>query len=74
MESPLAGLAYLGLFTAGSVSGMALLSAAVALPMRLGERHLTRFSTGLQGVVGLTTVTLGVLLMIRTAGALSVSW
>jgi cytochrome c biogenesis protein CcdA len=53
------GLGYIAIFGAGSVLGMALLSAAIALPLRLTSRHLTRAHGALAAAVGVATLTLG---------------
>jgi len=59
------GLAYIALFGVGSILGMALLSAAIAVPMRLTSRHLTRVFDGLSAAVGLATVLLGCYMVYR---------
>jgi len=59
LRSPLEGLTYVILFGLGSVAGMALLSAAVAVPLSLSARLLTWVNRGLQGVIGLATMGLG---------------
>jgi hypothetical protein len=51
LRSPLEGLTYVILFGLGSVAGMALLSAAVAVPLSLSARLLTWANRGLQGVI-----------------------
>lgn len=66
------GLAYMALFGVGSVAGMALLSASIALPLHYSARHLTRLHNGLMAVVGVGTVALGAVLVydIGVAGTL----
>jgi hypothetical protein len=59
------GLAYIAIFGIGSILGMALLSAAIAVPMRLTSRHLTRVFDGLSATVGLATVLLGCYMVYR---------
>lgn len=59
------GLAYIMIFGAGSILGMALLSAAIAVPLRLTARHLTRMFDGLSAAVGLATVLLGCYMVYR---------
>ncbi len=59
LRSPLEGLTYVILFGLGSVAGMVLLSAAVAVPLSLSARLLTWANRGLQGVIGLATMVLG---------------
>ncbi len=60
VRDPWIGLLYVVLFGLGSVAGMAALSWAVALPMRLTATHLGRYHRALSGVVALFSVGLGV--------------
>ena len=60
VRDPWIGLLYVVLFGLGSVAGMAALSWAVALPMRLTATHLGRYHHVLSGVVALFSVGLGV--------------
>ncbi len=53
------GMIYMLLFGLGSILGMTLLSAVIAIPFRFSAEGLTRFRDGLQWVVGLATVALG---------------
>lgn len=53
------GMLYMLLFGLGSVVGMAILSAAIAIPFRRSASGLTRFRNGLQWAVGLATILLG---------------
>lgn len=59
MKSVAWGLAYIAVFGLGSILGMALLSAVIAVPLRLSSRHLTWAHCGLSAVVGLATMGLG---------------
>jgi Cytochrome C biogenesis protein transmembrane region len=59
LRSPVWGFAYIAIFGLGSILGMALLSAAIAVPLRLTSRHLTRAYDGLSTAVGVATVMLG---------------
>ena len=59
LRSPLEGLIYVILFGLGSVAGMALLSAVIAVPLSLTAHLLTWVNRGLQGVIGLATMGLG---------------
>lgn len=52
-------LGYIAIFGAGSILGMALLSVAIAVPLRLTSRHLTRAYGTLTAVVGVATMALG---------------
>ncbi len=53
------GLLYVALFGAGSIIGMAALSAAIAVPLAYTAKTLTWGNWTLQGMVGLGTVILG---------------
>jgi len=59
MRSPAWAFAYIVVFGLGSIVGMLLLSAAIAVPLRLSSRHLGRAHDGLSAAVGLATVVLG---------------
>jgi ABC-type nickel/cobalt efflux system permease component RcnA len=56
--SVVTGLAYIALFGAGSIVGMAALSAVISVPLRLSATSLTRFHNVVEAAVG--TLTLGV--------------
>jgi hypothetical protein len=47
------------LFGVGSMLGMALLSAAIAIPLRSSARGLTWLHNGLQLVIGAATIMIG---------------
>ncbi|MGH8632534.1 MAG: sulfite exporter TauE/SafE family protein [Burkholderiales bacterium] len=64
-SSPAWGFAYIAIFGLGSILGMALLSAAIAVPLRLTSRYLTRAYDGLSAAVGLATVLLGCYMVYR---------
>lgn len=53
------GLAYIALFGFGSILGMAALSAVIALPLRGAARYLTGLVNGLESLVGLATLGIG---------------
>jgi hypothetical protein len=59
MPSPAWMLVYIAVFGAGSIIGMALLSGAIAIPLGLTARHLTRVYRVLNVVVALFSVALG---------------
>ena len=59
LSSPIEGLIYVALFGIGSVGGMALLSFAIAIPMRLTAHLLTWTHRGVQGGIGCATIVLG---------------
>lgn len=62
------GLAYIGLFGLGSILGMALLSAAIAMPLSASARAFGGRHRGLEGAVGATTVAVGLWTLCRAAG------
>lgn len=59
VRSPAWGIAYIAVFGLGSILGMALLSMAIAVPIRLTSRHLAGVHRGLSAGVGLATLLLG---------------
>src|SRR3954462_15297512 len=59
-SSPVAGLGYVALFGIGSMIGMGALSMVIAVPLAASARWFTWANRGLQGVVGLTTVAIGI--------------
>jgi ABC-type nickel/cobalt efflux system permease component RcnA len=69
VASPWTGLLYIALFGLGSTLGMALLSAAIALPLRYSARRVTWLHQGLQAAVGLTTIAIGARLVYLTGFA-----
>lgn len=65
VKDPLRGLAYILVFGVGSMVGMGALSAIIAVPLALSARFLTLANNGLQAVIGVCTVCLGVMTMVR---------
>ena len=64
------GLAYLALFGLGSIVGMALLSAAIAIPMRLSiTARLAGFHNSITVAVGVLNCLLGGLIVFRISNA-----
>lgn len=59
VASPAYGLLYLVLFGVGSMIGMGVLSAVIAVPLAVSARSLTWANRGLQLVVGIVTVGIG---------------
>jgi cytochrome c biogenesis protein CcdA len=59
LRSPARAFAYIAIFGLGSMLGMALLSAAIAVPLRLTSRRLSRAHDGLSAAIGMATVILG---------------
>lgn len=58
-NTPWMGLLYIVLFGVGSVLGMGMLSAIVALPLAYSSRYLTLGNWALQGTIGVGTILLG---------------
>ena len=59
------GLGYIALFGLGSVAGMALLSAAIAVPLRLSSRYLTGVHRTMTAVVGIASCALGSVMVVE---------
>jgi High-affinity nickel-transport protein len=66
--SPAAGLAYVALFGIGSMIGMGALSTVIAVPLVLSARWLTWANSGLQCTVGIVTIAIGVMTVVKTVG------
>lgn len=66
-SSPVVGLLYVALFGIGSIAGMALLSAVIAVPLQWSARSVTWLHNGLQGAVGVVTITVGSMLIEENA-------
>ncbi|UCH74306.1 MAG: high frequency lysogenization protein HflD [Rhodospirillales bacterium] len=71
IRDPFTGLLYVLLFGLGSVAGMALLSALIAVPLAWSARMLTAANRLLQGAVGLATAGLGAVVLYRAAMAIA---
>ncbi|MDD9877586.1 MAG: hypothetical protein OXR84_09125 [Magnetovibrio sp.] len=65
--TPALGFAYVALFGAGSILGMAALSAVIAVPISYSARLMTWANRGLQGAIGAATVVLGVWVIAHSA-------
>ena len=65
-SSPAAGLGYVALFGIGSMIGMAVLSTVIAVPLVASARWLIWANRGLQGVVGVVTIAIGVTTIVET--------
>lgn len=61
-------LAYLVLFSLGSIAGMVAFSTAISLPLRSSARWAARASSGVEAALGATSVGLGVWIALRSAG------
>jgi len=68
LGSPLGVLAYLGLFGAGSIVGMALCSLVISLPIQAGTRRIAGLAHGLRLTIGASSVLLGLWLALRPFG------
>ena len=67
VSSPHVGLGYVALFGAGSVLGMAALSAVIAIPLSRSAAALTWANRGIQGGVGVWTLFLGGYIIYQSA-------
>ena len=68
-KEPLQGLLYVALFGIGSMIGMGALSAVIALPLAASARFLTWANRALQVVVGVVTISIGVMTIHATVFA-----
>jgi len=68
--TPLQGIMYILLFGIGSIVGMALLSIAISLPIRLFSKQLTLAHNLFQVLVGVLTVSLGVMIVFQNSAVL----
>lgn len=67
VNSPAAAFGFIAIFGLGSILGMALLSAVIAVPIHLSSRRLGTAYHGLSAAVGLATVALGCYTVFRIA-------
>jgi len=65
VQSWTAGLMFVALFGAGSIVGMASLSVAIAIPLRLTAPHLRGLYNGLTALIGAVSCVLGMLTVYR---------
>lgn len=68
-SSAVAGLGYVALFGIGSMVGMGALSAVIAVPLAVSARWLTWANGGLQGAVGVITMSIGISTIVATVFA-----
>ena len=66
-SSPAVGLGYVALFGIGSMVGMGALSALIAVPLAVTARWLTAANHGLQAVVGIVTIAIGIRTVVEMA-------
>jgi hypothetical protein len=60
-----AGIGYILFFGVGSIAGMAALSVAIAIPLRLSGRYLTGLYRGVAAVIAIATLGLGAWIVVR---------
>jgi ABC-type nickel/cobalt efflux system permease component RcnA len=60
------GLFYILVFGAGSIAGMAALSAVIAVPLELSARRLNRFTGILEVAVGIGTIAIGCWMVVES--------
>lgn len=70
MDEPLLGLVHILCFGLGSIVGMAAFSAVLALPLTYTARSLARVNRGVQGVIGVGTVAIGLGTLLASARVL----
>lgn len=63
LKSPVIGMIYIAIFGIGSCIGMGSLSIAIAVPLRYSATNMIRLYSGLQVLTGLSSVTIGLLLI-----------
>lgn len=71
IRDPLTGLLYVALFGLGSIAGMAVLSALIAVPLAWTARALTAANRLLQGAIGAATAGLGLVVLSRAIAVLA---
>jgi hypothetical protein len=59
------GVGYIALFGLGSIAGMALLSVAIAVPLKLSSSYLTRMHRATTALVGAFSCALGVAMVVE---------
>lgn len=67
VESVWTGLLYILLFGIGSVVGMSVLSATIAIPLHYSPRSLTWLHNGLHAAIGVVSIVIGSLLIHQVA-------
>lgn len=65
VENMIIGLAYVALFGMGSIVGMAILSAVIAVPLAWSARAMTWLNRSLQSGVGVMTLVIGIVVIAR---------
>ncbi|HEY5325273.1 MAG TPA: urease accessory protein [Caldimonas sp.] len=59
------GVGYIALFGLGSIAGMALLSAVIAVPLKLSSAYLTRVHHAMTALVGVFSLALGLAMVVE---------
>ena len=59
------GVGYIALFGLGSIAGMAMLSVAIAVPLRLSSAYLTRVHQTMTALVGVFSCALGIVMVVE---------
>jgi len=70
VTSPMQGMLYILVFGVGSIIGMALLSAVISVPLLVSASRLTWMHNGLQIVIGVVTIGLGILMLFQNGSLL----
>ncbi|TQV75982.1 urease accessory protein [Exilibacterium tricleocarpae] len=65
MNSVLQGLAYVVIFSIGSLAGMLLFSVVISFPLGFTAKNFARFHTGLRLGIGLLTAAIGLVLIVE---------
>jgi len=68
--SPLQGLFFILLFGIGSIAGMAILSVAITMPIRLLSSQLTLAHNAFQVLIGIITISLGVVVIYQNSATI----
>src|SRR5260370_1125947 len=66
LSSAWLGVAYIVVFGIGSIAGMAVLAAVIALPLRGSARTLTGWTNGLEAAIGAGTLLVGAWVLYST--------
>jgi ABC-type nickel/cobalt efflux system permease component RcnA len=66
LSSAWLGVAYIAVFGVGSIAGMAVLAAVIALPLRGAARSLTGWYNGLEAAIGSGTLLVGAWVLYNT--------
>ncbi|HEX3159950.1 MAG TPA: hypothetical protein VHQ45_15635 [Gemmatimonadaceae bacterium] len=74
VASPWMGLAYVGLFGAGSIVGMAALSAVISVPLRMSARLLSGMHNAVEALVGCATLAIGARLLYEAGMLFGAAW